>query len=195
MNVFSVQERIDEVVVLLKYIDKYVSCKTQIIVSNSESGFEGLVVKLNVLSRDLFIAVFYRPPNLSLQGTSIMCDIIRSFQDMELILMGDFNLGEIDWLCQKTVNPLGSSEAFELLEVVDDLFLFQHVTQSSRPYSSTDRILDLIFTRERDSLDNFMVKPPLRGSDHNMFLFDFKLSFYMRQSEVVYLYNKIDHSL
>ena len=53
---------------------------------------------MHLYEKSLYVGVIYRPPNVSLPDTEIMCDVIRSkMSGNEVILMGDFNLPGIDW--------------------------------------------------------------------------------------------------
>ena len=88
------------------YIDKKMLYQTELIYSNSDNGFDVVIVKLFFTSKRMYIAVCYRPPNLSLENTSILCETIRSLTDKNLILLGDFNLGGIDWTSHRLVSPI-----------------------------------------------------------------------------------------
>jgi len=53
------------------------------------------------------------------------------------------------------------------IDVVDDLFLFQHVDQPKRFRQNVlPSLLDLIFTSELDMINNLSYLPPLGNSDH-----------------------------
>ena len=56
------------------------------------------------------------------------------------------------------------------MDVVDDLFLFQHVCQPTCfRLNESPSLLDLIFTNESDMIDNLLYLPPLGNSDHILY--------------------------
>jgi len=56
---------------------------------------------------------------------------------------------------------------------VNDLFLFQHITASTRfRPRETPSLLGLVFTNEQDMIDNISHLPPLGNSDHICIEFD-----------------------
>jgi len=80
---------------------------------------------------DLLIGVCYRSSNEMLFGKDsdkLLCDLIREVRSQPLLLMGYFNLPDIDWsLC------LGTSTAGQnFVDCTEEAFLTQHVTQSTR---------------------------------------------------------------
>ena len=80
------------------YINRCLSCSTQLIKSDSEHGFDMVIIKIHLCDKVLLVCVIYRPPNISYSETTIMCDTIRStISSKELIIMGDLNLPGIDW--------------------------------------------------------------------------------------------------
>ena len=73
--------------------------------------------------------------------------------DTHLLICGDFNLKDVIWsdYCGTT----NSHHIEPFLDVVDSMFLFQHVTEPTR-YRSCDTpcLLDLVFTNELDMISN-----------------------------------------
>ncbi len=70
-----------------------------------------------------------------------------------LVIMGDFNLKEINWQRQAT-SVSGNHPATIFLEATRDLFLSQHVTEPTRIRESNNpSSLDLIFTNEENMID------------------------------------------
>ena len=66
-----------------------------------------------------------------------------------LLLMGDFNFGGIDW-ASRTVSDITNLSAEEFLDAIDDLFLVQHVTEPTRSGTSSCSIFE---DREGSTLD------------------------------------------
>lgn len=113
----------------------------------------------------LNIGVCYRPPAAdSSVNTMLIKNIRQACQAGETIIMGDFNYPNINW---KLVTGQGKSEE-EFLDVVNDLFLAQHVSQPTRGKS----VLDLVLCNNSDRICNIEVMEPLGTSDHSMISFD-----------------------
>ena len=67
---------------------------------------------------------------------------------------------------------------------MDDLFLFQHVTEPTRlRQEETPSLLDLIFTNEQDMINNLLYSPPLGNSDHICIEFDLTCYLELNKSE------------
>ena len=85
------------------------------------------------------------------------------------LILGDFNHPDITW----TPNPelpdsiSSSNPAQQFVDCVHDTFLLQHVMQPTR-YREGQRptLDDLIFTNEREMVDNLAFRDPLGASDH-----------------------------
>ncbi len=95
--------------------------------------------------------------------------------------MGDFNLKEIDWIRQSTnTNELHQATVF--LEVIRDLFLYQHVKKPTR-FRGDDipTTLDLVFTNEENMIEQMEYLPGIGLSDH--LLLAFKLNCYIPTSK------------
>jgi len=82
-----------------------------------------------------------------------------------LLICGDFNLKEITWH-----DYCGSCNNHNIEPFLDDLFLFQHVTEPTRYRSSNTP--SLVFTNEREMINNVSFSPPLGNSDHVCINFD-----------------------
>ena len=68
--------------------------------------------------------------------------------------------------------------------MVDDLFLFQHVTEPTRfRQDDTPSFLDLVFTNEQDMINNLLYSPPLGNSDHVCIEFDLTCYLELKKSE------------
>ena len=78
-------------------------------------------------------------------------------QHRNLVLMGDFNYPNIQWGSRRT-DKVGA----KFLELIDDCYLHQHVTEPTR-YGN---ILDLVFSSEADMIEDVDVREPAVNSDH-----------------------------
>ena len=89
---------------------------------------------------------------------------------MQLLLMGDFNFPDINWIdtyCSSSSTSLSA----KFLEVIQDSFLIQHVQEPTRHQPDQQpSVLDLIITQDPDSIMNLTHLPPLGCSDHECLL-------------------------
>ena len=82
------------------------------------------------------------------------------------MLLGDFNLREINWDTE-TSNVNENHLDTKFLEAVRDNYLFQHLKQVTRIRENQQgSLLDLILTNEENMVDNIRYLPPLGKSDH-----------------------------
>ena len=85
--------------------------------------------------------------------------------------MGDFNYSGIDW-AEKT----GNLESSDFLEVINDNFLCQHITEPTRGAN----ILDLVLSNDENAVHGVENGGHLANSDHNEIRFCIK----SRQNQV-----------
>lgn len=126
--------------------NEYLSCK----ISHETSG-------------ELVVGVFYRAPNSGKEGEKVMFEAVARMSNRSCLLLGDFNYPEIDWT-DSSNNQINN----QFLEIVNDNFLFQHVTEPTRGKN----ILDLILTTEERLVENVKIREPLSTSDHNVLEFN-----------------------
>ena len=83
-----------------------------------------------------------------------------------LMIVGDFNLPQIDWEVETSTAPDNHlSHAF--LETIHESFLFQHVHCPTRfRLGETPNVLDLVFTNEEGMVRDLDYLPGLDRSDH-----------------------------
>jgi len=75
------------------------------------------------------------------------------------MLMGDFNFADINWCIPETVD-----DSHLFLKCVNDNFLFQHVQDPTRGKN----MLDLVFTSEKNMIENLVVGENFGTSDHQI---------------------------
>ena len=75
---------------------------------------------------------------------------MASVRNSELIVVGDFNFKDIDWVTYSSTKSLNHPE-FKFVENIKDLFLFQHVNEPTR-YRENNKpsTLDLIFSSDEN---------------------------------------------
>ena len=92
--------------------------------------------------------------------------------DNRVLILGDFNLPNIDWE-EKELRRGARRIEEQMLDVVNDCFLFQHLKEDTRFRHIQSSSLDLIFTKEERDVKNIVVDEPLGGSDHGTVWADF----------------------
>ena len=124
--------------------------------------------------RPLVIGSCYRSPyspsvNLDQLATSLS-SIQSQFKNATVILAGDFNLVDIDWV-EREVKPyaIEPAKCFLLLDICNEYFLDQMVTEPTRISGATKNILDLVLTSHPHFIDSCKVVAGL--SDHEAVCF------------------------
>ena len=123
---------------------------------DSEFIFVDLLLSHN---RKVTLGVFYRPPNNDTKPLEDLQAALQMLSAKELILQGDFNLPEIDWLNTRALRQ--SDVCTLLMDIVQDNFLTQLVKEPTRE----SNILDLLLTTSPDSINDPSIGGPFR--DHN----------------------------
>ena len=126
------------------------------------------------IGRDkVLVGVMYRSPNSSQMDNRKIVECIERMRGVNSVLiMGDFNYPSIDW--GRGVVRAGNVAARKFYEVVQQQYLCQHVLSPTRSVPGEEpSILDLVFTREENMVQNLEIVAPLGKSDHSGLLFDF----------------------
>ena len=140
------------------------SCIKSGIKSSNDS--ESIWVEIKDGQSNLLFGVVYRPPSLDRESSKILWDEIdRACSNSKVYIVGDFNFGGIDWE-EKT----GNSESSDFLEVVNDNFLYQHISEPTR----CNNILDLVLSKDETSIHSIENGGHLANSDHNEIRFCIK---------------------
>ena len=124
----------------------------------------------------LLIGCVYRSP--SGRGEEHARDIARLFQQAtarahsHLVIVGDFNLPQIDWEEEASPAPdTHLSQAF--LDTVHDNLLYQHVHLPTRyRVGESPSLLDLVFSNEEGMIRDLEYFPGLANSDHVVLRFN-----------------------
>ena len=141
-------------------------------VSFPSSNFsEQLWIKVELEGNDsLYAGCIYRSPSgdpyQSVSNLSHLLQTVCTMNPSHLLIAGDFNLPQIDWLnnlCQKEDSHFASL----FLATVQDTFLVQHVTEPTRfRHGVNPSLLDLILTNEEGMVHHLDYCPGLGKSDH-----------------------------
>jgi ribonucleases P/MRP protein subunit RPP40 len=142
---------------------------------------------LNEKRDELVICVCYRSSNRLLfnNNSKTVREAIIELQNKNLLLVGDFNYPDINWMdgtCHNT-----DSEQF--ITCLEDCFLTQHVMAPTRG----ENCLDLVITRDPDIVNQIDVVDTFCNSDHNIITFNVKFSNNVEaERRGTYDYNKAD---
>ena len=131
----------------------------------SPTNIEMLTIEVEAV----IICVIYLPPTPSLSVVqSLSCHLSKFQESHNLILLGDFNLPDINWDIL-----YGNSAAAELF--CDMCFEFNLSQLVSCPTHTHGNILDLLLTNNEDLISTICVSPidnPLISSDHYTITFE-----------------------
>jgi hypothetical protein len=151
---------------------------------------ESIWVELNVGNKKIRFGVCYRSPTISKEEEEELYSNIHMHTTGNLtVIMGDFNLKGIDW---ELLLVEGGSKEQELVDLVNDCFLTQHVCEETRGKN----ILDLVFSTDKDLVSNVQLESPVANSDHNVITFQVNCEVISRSNATdVYDYNKGNYKL
>ena len=119
----------------------------------------------------------YRSPSGDADNTQAINKLISEAyrRNPNLLIAGDFNFKEIDWLNE--ISTPGQQHLQDFIETLQDCFLYQHVTEPTRYRpNETPNVLDLILSSEEGMVQDLAYNPPLGESDH--LCLTFKLQYY-----------------
>ena len=126
--------------------------------------------------KKILVGSVYRSTSSTTQNNNQLFDKLVKANDISgdnrLLLLGDFNVPKIDWTEKSLLSGADRIEA-QLLDVINDCFLYQHVKKPTRFRNEESSILDLIFTKEEEDVRNIEVLQPLGKSDHGVVVADF----------------------
>lgn len=133
-------------------------------------------IKFPLRSNDsVLLAIIYRSPSSTPEDDVHFINHLKQVIDgtphSHLLLVGDFNLPNIDWENLQT-HKNGLSE--DLVRLLIERSWSQHVTFPTRTRSgNTPSLLDLIITNEKHFVDQVQSLAPIGHSDHVVLLFDY----------------------
>ena len=119
-------------------------------------------------SNNITLGCIFRSPSSSVANNEMLNDLIKCISggSSPLVIMGDFNMKEIDW---GNVTSISSDQhhSSKFLNTVQDCFLHQHIQYPTRyRHGQEPSILDLILTNEEGLVKNVKYLPGLWKSDH-----------------------------
>ncbi|KAK6196055.1 hypothetical protein SNE40_001352 [Patella caerulea] len=117
---------------------------------------------------EIIVGCIYRSPSSSFDNSSNLNHVLKeiTLRYPQVLIVGDFNYRDIDWE-KETPNTQPGSPCYEFLECVKDCYLIQHVNDYTRyRHHETPSILDLVFTKNEEDINDILVMEPLGKSDH-----------------------------
>ena len=127
---------------------------------------------------NLVIGICYRSPNSTDEYNDVLnrqLVSVCSKHFSHLCIMVDFNYKEIKWNEYFEEGP-EYSQAAKFFENSQDLYLFQHVNEPTRfREGHQPSLLDLVFSNEKQMIDEVQVLSPLGKSDHGILLWTFDI--------------------
>ena len=141
------------------------------IICNQREVLEGSDIELLMLdvhylkNKSFMFGVFYRPPARNTRCLEILQKNLEPLApEAEIILVGDFNLKDVDWTSRLMLKNSVDYELFS--DILSDNFLTQMVLKHTTGVS----ILDLVLTNNSDVICDVEVGEPI--SDHNIISFN-----------------------
>ena len=122
------------------------------------------------VNQKLLVGLIYRSPSSSCQNNDALLKAIESATEIKdvphVLIMGDMNYPEIDFVTN-SVNAGTDAAPTKFLDKIQELFLYQHVTQFTRFRSNHEpSVLDYVITDDGNLIDEIHYDAPLGKSDH-----------------------------
>ena len=121
--------------------------------------------------RRYIVGCIYRSPNSSGENNSQLLQLLKAANTniyTNILILGDFNFHPINRESEQ-VNTAGGTETVKFIDAAKDNFLFQHIKVPTHCRSGyTPNILDLVFTRDEDTIEQLLTEAPLGLSDHSV---------------------------
>ncbi len=106
-------------------------------------NYDSVYVETTHNNKKSILATVYRPPKLQAADDTALSNEIQSLtQSKNMIVIGDFNCANVDWRLL-----IGDQEGSRLINMVEDSYLTQVVTQPTRE----NNMLDLVLVSDPDS--------------------------------------------
>ena len=124
------------------------------------------------------LGLIYRSPNNNKEDNENLNHLIESVYNSQtisnddIILLGDFNYPYIDWESE-TSNKNENDCSSKFLNTVNENYLFQIVKEPTH-LRGTQRptLIDLIFVKDENIIDNLQYLPPFGNSHHQVLDFN-----------------------
>ena len=121
--------------------------------------------------KKVLVGCIYRSPSSLIMNNDKLLKLMDQANEIagnsRLLILGDFNIPNIDWI-NITSMPTAKKIEKDLLGKITDNLMYQHVKENTRIRGNQKSILDLILTKEEDDVKNVKVLPPIGRSDHGI---------------------------
>ena len=179
-----------DVIIMIK--DDIIAAECNIIKTDAEL----IWIEIHIQGqKPLIIGAFYRPPkspvtNLEHLATSL-ADIQTKFKNAVVIVAGDFNLADIDW-SDRIVKPYAIEplKCAALVDLCNEFFLDQMVTEPTRISGVTKNILDLFLTSHPNFIDQCKVVPGVSDHEAVTFMLNFKPKLNKKPARKVFMFGR-----
>ncbi|KAK4289620.1 hypothetical protein Pmani_037425 [Petrolisthes manimaculis] len=134
---------------------------------------------------NILVGVIYRRDSAGERNNKTLITLIERATILargHLVITGDFNLPDIDWKNYTTTANINSLPQ-TFIDTVLDNYLTQHITSFTR-VRGQDRpsTLDLVITKNTNTVEELTIDHPLGLSDHAVIKFDYPVEFHFVNS-------------
>ena len=138
---------------------------------------ESVWCKIPLVGGDvMLVGAVYRSPNSDTINFGHLCDLMNlvfNSSASHVLVTGDFNMPLINW-SSSSVASQGAIDP-EFLDLVNDLFVSQHVNFPTRiREGQVPSLLDLVLTNDESFISEIASLPTLGKSDHITISFEFQ---------------------
>ncbi|CAH8658828.1 unnamed protein product [Dicrocoelium dendriticum] len=145
------------------YVSYHIDVLRTSVFQSLDKSVEALAVLICASSVQVTVVLVYRSPMSTSNG---IIDFIRTHSANKCLVLGDFNLPDVCWddlSCSSTLESFGT----ELLDLTLQVPLHQFVDLPTRYMSNQQpSILDLVFAKSLDFVNDIKYDSPLGASDH-----------------------------
>ncbi len=145
-------------------------------------------IKLETMAGLIHVICIYGSPSLSkVENRALLNEIAELQEDdnSELIIVGDFNLPDINWVSGRVLTPDGTTnEALvnqnEYMDIIIQKGLVWHITNQITRRRMVGSILqestlDQVFTSNANLVEDIRIVSPIGRSDHLTIMVDLRL--------------------
>ena len=127
------------------------SFSSTVLTTNKFPSYDDIWIQVRMPRVNLVVGCVYFPPASQLEAYQRFCDtaerLRNKYDESNFILMGDFNLPNVNWLAEEDVmvpQHIGGNTA----EVLIECMFFLELHQVNRAFNVNNRLLDLIFVSD-----------------------------------------------
>ena len=129
---------------------------------------EGVSLQIYSNGRTINVIVIYRPPDCDTEQNQLILKEIIKTTTHKRIIVGDFNLPDIDWI----TSTAHSTFSRDFLSTVQENGFYQLVSESTRSRGNQSSLLDLVIVSDEKMVRDIQYQEPIAKSDHSVILFN-----------------------